>query len=73
MAQLLANAAVIMTVAGIDWTMPSFDGWDNSDMAMYSGDWEVMGRIKKAHFEAAMRLKVKKIVMGECGHAFRSV
>ncbi|CAD7783457.1 MAG: Cysteine-rich domain protein [Candidatus Methanoperedenaceae archaeon GB37] len=73
LAQLLANAAVIMTVAGIDWTMPSFDGWDNSDMAMYSGDWEVMGRIKKAHFEAAMRLKVKKIVMGECGHAFRSV
>ena len=73
LAQLLANAAVIMTVAGIDWTMPSFDGWDNSDMAMYSGDWEVMGRIKKAHFEAAMRIKVKKIVMGECGHAFRSV
>jgi len=28
-----------MTVAGIDWTMPSFDGWDNSDMAMYPGDW----------------------------------
>ncbi len=73
LAQLLANASIIMTVAGIDWTMPSFDGWDNSDMAMYSGDWEVMGRVKKAHFEAAMRLKCKKIVMGECGHAFRSV
>jgi len=73
LAQLIGNAAVIMTVAGIDWTMPSFDGWDNSDMAMYSGDWEVMGRVKKAHFEAAMRLKCKKIVMGECGHAFRSV
>jgi Fe-S oxidoreductase len=29
--------------------------------------------VKKAHFEAAMKLKVKKIVMGECGHAFRSV
>jgi Fe-S oxidoreductase len=73
LAQLIGNAGVIMAVAGIDWTMPSFDGWDNSDMAMYSGDWEVMGRVKKAHFEAAMRLNCKKIVMGECGHAFRSV
>jgi len=72
-AQLIYSAAVLFTVAGLNWTMPSFDGWDNSDMAMYSGDWEVMGRVKKAHFEAAMRLKVKKIVMGECGHAFRSV
>ncbi len=72
-AQLIYSAAVIFTVAGVNWTMPSFDGWDNSDMAMYSGDWEVMGRVKKAHFEAAMKLKVKKIVMGECGHAFRSV
>jgi len=40
---------------------------------MYTGDWDIMGRVKKAHFEAAMRLKVKKIVMGECGHAFRSI
>lgn len=72
-AQLIYSAAILFTVAGLNWTMPSFDGWDNSDMAMYSGDWEVMGRVKKAHFEAAMRLKVKKIVMGECGHAFRSV
>ncbi len=27
----------------VDWTMPSFDGWDNSNMAMYSGDFETMG------------------------------
>jgi len=42
-------------------------------MSMFIGDSEVMGRIKKAHFEEAMKLKVKAIVMGECGHAFRSV
>ena len=48
-------------------------GWDNSDMAMFTGDNELMGRLKRVHFETAMRLKVKKIVMGECGHAFRSV
>jgi Fe-S oxidoreductase len=72
-AHLMGQAAIIMNVAGIDWTYPSFDGWDNSDMAMYSGDHEIMGRVKRAHFDAALRLKVKKIVMGECGHAFCSI
>jgi len=73
MAQLIYYAAVIMKTAGVDWTMPATPGWDNSDMAMYTGDNEIMGRVKRAHFETAVRLKVKKIVMGECGHAFRSV
>ncbi|MCP4748921.1 MAG: (Fe-S)-binding protein [Desulfobacteraceae bacterium] len=72
-AQLIYQAAIIMNTAGIDWTMPAGVGWDNSDMAMYTGDNEIMGRVKRAHFEAASRLKVKKIVMGECGHAYRSV
>jgi Fe-S oxidoreductase len=72
-AQLLYQAAVIMDVAGVDWTMPSGIGWDNSDMAMFTGDNELMGRIKRTHYETASRLKVKRIVMGECGHAFRSV
>jgi hypothetical protein len=72
-AQLIYQAAVIMDVAGVNWTMPASVGWDNSDMAMFTGDNEIMGRIKRAHFETAARLKVKKIVMGECGHAFRSV
>jgi Fe-S oxidoreductase len=71
LAQLLGNINVIMTVAGIDWTMPATDGWDNSNMAMYSGDFEIMGRVERLHWETAARLKVKKIVMGECGHAFR--
>jgi len=71
LAQLLGNMSQIMTVAGLDWTMPATDGWDNSNMAMYSGDFEVMGRVERLHWETAARLKVKKIVMGECGHAFR--
>jgi Fe-S oxidoreductase len=72
-AQLIYQMAVIMNVAGVDWTMPASPGWDNSDMAMYTGDNEIMGRIKRVHFETAARLRVKRIVMGECGHAFRSV
>ncbi len=72
-AQLIYQAAVIMNVAGMDWTMPATPGWDSSDMAMFTGDNEITGRVKRAHFETAARLKVKKIVMGECGHAFRSI
>lgn len=71
LAQLLGNIAIIMKVADVDWTMPSCDGWDNSNMAMYSGDFEIMARVERRHYEAAFNLKVKKIVMGECGHAFR--
>jgi len=71
LAQLLGNISQIMTVAGVDWTMPATDGWDNSNMAMYSGDFEIMGRVERLHWETAVRLKVKKIVMGECGHAYR--
>ncbi len=72
-AQLIYQMAVIMHAAGMDWTMPATPGWDNSDMCMYTGDVEMMARLKKVHFETAMRLKNKRIVMGECGHAFRSV
>ncbi len=72
-AELIYKAAIIFNKAGLDWTMPATPGWDNSDMAMYSGDYEIMGRIKRYHFETAARLRVKRIVMGECGHAFRSV
>ena len=72
-AGLIYQTAVIMHAAGMDWTMPSFPGWDNSNMAMYTGDYEISGRIAQAHYDAAAKLHVKKIVMGECGHAFRSV
>jgi Fe-S oxidoreductase len=71
LAQLLGNMAVIMKAADVDWTMPSLDGWDNSNMAMYSGDFEVMGRVERMHWERAAALKVKRVVMGECGHAYR--
>ncbi|WP_147822554.1 electron transfer complex ferredoxin TmcB [Salidesulfovibrio onnuriiensis] len=70
---LIYQAAAIFHEAGLSWTMPSLPGWDNSDMAMYSGDFEMMGRLKRSHFECAQKLHVKRIVMGECGHAFRSV
>ncbi len=70
--QLIYQAAAILHASGEDWTMPSAPGWDNSDMCMFTGDGEMMGRLKRAHFDTARQLRVKRIVMGECGHAFRS-
>lgn len=72
-AGLLYQAAVMMHAAGVSWTMPSHPGWDNSNMAMFTGDNEISGRIAKVFYETAANLRVKRIVMGECGHAFRSV
>ncbi|MBU1196169.1 MAG: (Fe-S)-binding protein [Proteobacteria bacterium] len=72
-AGLIYQMATIMHAANVNWTMPSTPGWDNSNMAMYTGDFETSGRIARIHYEAAANLHVKKIVMGECGHAFRSV
>ncbi len=72
-AGLIYQAATIMHAAGINWTMPSFPGWDNSNMAMYTGDNEVSAMIARHFYEAAAKLKVNRIVMGECGHAFRSI
>ena len=71
--QLIYQAAAIMEMAGVDYTMTSGPGWDNSDMCMFTGDFENMGRLKRSHYESAQKLRVKRIVMGECGHAFRSV
>ncbi len=69
--QLISGMTQIMNVANISWTMPASDGWDNSNMAMFTGDFELMARIERKHWDTAARLKVKKVVMGECGHAYR--
>jgi len=61
--------AKIMQVAGVDWTMSSRDTWDCSSMSMFVRDFATMQRIVKGLFENAARLKVKRIVLTECGHA----
>jgi Fe-S oxidoreductase len=69
---LMSNMAKILNVAGVDWTMPSTDGWENTNQAMHAGHYETMGMIERKHFEAAFRLRVKRILAGECGHAFKA-
>lgn len=72
MTGLLTNMAKIMNVAQLNWTMPETDGWDYTNKAFYAHDFETLGKVVRTHYEVAFRLNVKRIVMGECGHAFRT-
>jgi Fe-S oxidoreductase len=66
---LMGNAAA-MQAAGISWTIGSkyFDG---INYGLFYNDW-ALERIIQKLVEEAHRLKAKKILIGECGHAARS-
>jgi len=65
--------AAIFNAAGLSWTM-------SSDLAAYDGinygvfyDDVQFARTALLHAKAAAKLKVKKIVLGECGHAHKAL
>jgi Fe-S oxidoreductase len=66
---LMGNAAALQA-AGISWTVGShyFDG---INYGLFYNDW-VLERIIQKLVDEAHRLKAKKILIGECGHAARS-
>jgi Fe-S oxidoreductase len=66
----IAKMAKIMNFAGIDWT---FSTTDYANMSMFVRDAETMQRIVREVYEDALRLKVKRIVATECGHAFHAL
>lgn len=69
--QDIGMAAKIFTVAEEDWTMPSI-GWDCTNLAMFAGDRALAGQIVKTMYNKAIELGVQKILITECGHAYRS-
>jgi len=71
--QDVGQAAIIFSVAGIDWTLPRGKGWDPTNLAMFSGHIDIAKKTVKAMYDAALRLKVKTIVVTECGHAYKAV
>ncbi|MEW5735404.1 MAG: (Fe-S)-binding protein [Thermodesulfobacteriota bacterium] len=70
--QDLADAAMIFTVAGENWTFGS-RGWDATNLPMFAGDRKVAGKQADNIYQEAKRLKAKKILITECGHALRSL
>ena len=68
----LGKAAEIFTVAEESWTMLS-TGYDCTNLPMFMGDRELAGRMVRAVYDKAIELKAEKILITECGHAYRSL
>jgi len=65
--------AVILNAAGIKWTLSSeLAGYDSVNYGLWYDDVQ-LARVALKHSEAARKLGVKKIVLGECGHAHKSL
>ncbi|MGB1010040.1 MAG: (Fe-S)-binding protein [Thiolinea sp.] len=62
--------AKVFHEAGISWTLSSHAS-EAANFGMFVGSYENMRRVSMRIREAAQQLKVKRIVFGECGHAWR--
>jgi Fe-S oxidoreductase len=56
--------------AGISWTLSSYAS-EGANFGLFIGSYENMRKISRRVREAALDLGVKRIVFGECGHAWR--
>jgi Fe-S oxidoreductase len=65
--------ALILTAAGIKWTLSSeIAGYDSINYGLWYDDAQ-FARVAIKHAQAAKKLGVKKIVLGECGHAHKAL
>lgn len=64
------GSATFFHAAGLSWTMSS-EGFDGANFGLFTGDDAHMKRKNKLLHDACLKLKVKKLVIGECGHAYR--
>ncbi|MEM0123904.1 MAG: (Fe-S)-binding protein [Conexivisphaerales archaeon] len=65
--------AIIFEKAGLSWTLSSEPvGYDSVNYGVWYDDVQ-LARIALRHVEIAHKLGVKKIVVGECGHATKAL
>ncbi len=65
--------ALILTMAGVNWTMSSeLAGYDSINYGLWYDDTQ-FARVALKHVEAARNLGVKRIIVGECGHAHKAL
>ena len=67
----VAEAAILFHLAGENWTVPSA-GWEQTSLAMFAGDWEACKINVTAVHGAIERLRPKRVIGTECGHAHRA-
>jgi Fe-S oxidoreductase len=67
--------AVLLEAAGVSWTLSSEAleglGYDSINYGLFYDD-VMLARVVLKHAQAAKKLGVKKIVLGECGHAHKA-
>jgi len=65
--------ALVLNAAGISWTMSSeLAAYDSINYGLWYDDAQ-FARVALKHAQAAKNLKVKRIVLGECGHAHKAL
>jgi Fe-S oxidoreductase len=65
--------AIIFQAAGISWTLSSEEvGYDAVNYGLWYDDVQ-LARLAVRHAEIAKKLKVKKMILGECGHAHKAL
>jgi Fe-S oxidoreductase len=63
---------IIFHVAGVSWTMASDPlGYDSVNYGLFYDDIQ-LARIALRHYGIAQKLKAKRVLMGECGHAHKA-
>jgi Fe-S oxidoreductase len=67
----IAEAAILFHIAGENWTVPS-EGWEQTSLAMFAGDWGACKMMVETVYAAMERLKPKRVLGTECGHAHRA-
>jgi Fe-S oxidoreductase len=66
----LMGYAKVFHQAGVSWTLSSYAS-EAANFGMFIGSYDNMRRISNRIREAALELGVKRIIIGECGHAWR--
>ncbi len=64
--------AIVFEKAGLNWTLSSEIGFGGSNFGLWYDDIQ-FARIVYQQIEIARELGVKKIVLGECGHAYKAL
>ncbi len=66
----LMGYAKVFHAAGISWTVSTYAS-EAANFSMFIGSYSNMKKVAERIRKAAIDLKVKRIVVGECGHAWR--
>ncbi len=66
----LIGYAKVFHAAGVSWTLSS-KASEAGNFGLFNGNYETMRKVAMRIRDAALELGVKRIIVGECGHAWR--